>query len=138
VTSSDLGPLILGILAGVGILLAGIGILLGMRALATTLGRVNVTLDGIDRQVENLSSPVTATLTHVDGIANTADQTLARLSGIVGSLEDVATSASQTAKLTKDALSPAIVNAGATIAGVTTGLRRLVTGKNASDTTPQE
>jgi uncharacterized protein YoxC len=138
VTSSDLGPLILDVLAGVGILLAGIGILLGMRALAGTLGRVNETLDRVDRQVENLSQPVGATLSHVDGIANTADQTLARLSGVVGSLEDVAGSVAQTAKLTKDALAPAIVNAGATIAGVSSGLRRLVTGKNASDTSPQE
>ena len=80
VTSSEIGPLVLDILAGVGILLAGIGIMLGMRALAATLARVNVTLDRVDQQVDNLSQPVTATLTHVDGIANTADQTLARLS----------------------------------------------------------
>jgi uncharacterized protein YoxC len=138
VTSSDIGPLVLDVLAGVGILLAGIGILLGMRALATTLARVNTTLDRVDQQVDNLSQPVTATLTHVDGIANTADQTLLRLSGVVQSLEDVAGSVSETAQLTKNALSPAIVNAGATLTGVTAGLRRLVTGKNGSDTSSQE
>jgi len=44
----------------------------------------------------------------------------------------VATSVSQTADLAKDAISPAIVNVGATLAGVSAGLRRLVTGKNSS------
>ena len=98
-TSSDIGPLVLDVLAGVGILLAGIGIMLGMRALAATLARVNITLDRVNQQVNNLSAPVTATLTHVDGIANTADQTLARLSGVVQSLEDVAGNVSQTAQI---------------------------------------
>jgi hypothetical protein len=49
---------------------------------------------------------------------------------VVRSLEDVAGSVSKTASLAKDALSPAIVNVGATITGVSAGLRRLVTGRN--------
>jgi uncharacterized protein YoxC len=125
--------LVLDVLVGVGVLLAGLGIFMGMLALAKTLARMNVTLDGVDRQLENLSGPVAGTLSHVDGIADTADQTLARLSGVVKSLEDVAGSVSDTAQLTKNALSPAIVNVGAAITGVSSGLRRLVTGKKSTD-----
>jgi uncharacterized protein YoxC len=132
-TSTEIGVLVLDVLAGVGVLLVGIGVLIGMLALAKTLGRVNVTLDGLDRQLEHLGEPVAKTLGHVDGIADTADQTLARLGGVVKSLEDVAGSVSQTAQLTRSALSPAIVNVGAAITGVSSGLRRLVTGKTSTD-----
>ncbi|HTU83743.1 MAG TPA: hypothetical protein VMF61_16565 [Candidatus Acidoferrales bacterium] len=132
-TTTEIGALVLDILVGIGVLLFGVGIFIGMRAFAATMGRLNVTLDGVDRQLENLGSPVADTLSHVDGIAGTADQTLARLAGVVGSLEGVADSVTQTADLTKNALSPAIVNFGATLSGVSAGLRRLVTGKNSTD-----
>lgn len=117
---------------GAGVLLAGIGVLWGMLALAKTLNRVNRTLDEVDRQMATLGTPVGKALDHVGGIANTADQTLARLGGVVKSLEDVAGSVSQTASLTKEALSPAIINVGATITGVSAGLRRLVTGRKSA------
>jgi ABC-type transporter Mla subunit MlaD len=115
---------------GVGVLLVGISMMIAMSALARTLGRVNVTLGEVDRQLEGLGQPVGQTLTHVSGIADTADQTVARLTGVVKSLEDVAGSAAQTAELTRSALSPAIVNVGAAIAGVSAGLRRLVNGRH--------
>ncbi|MDP9024334.1 MAG: hypothetical protein M3N13_03015, partial [Candidatus Eremiobacteraeota bacterium] len=118
---------------GVGVLLMGIGIFVAMLALAKTFQRLNVTLDEVDVQLANLGKPVAATLDHVGGIADTADRTLARLAGVVSSLEGVAGSVSQTASLTKDAISPAIVNAGATITGISAGLRRLVTGRNSTD-----
>ncbi len=130
-TGSDLSW-VLYVGVGVGVLLVGIGVLWAMIALARTLGRVNVTLDELDRQISTLSQPVNQTLGHVGGIADTADQTLARLGGVVKSLEDVAGSVSQTASLTKDALQPAIVNVGATITGVSAGLRRLVTGRKSA------
>jgi uncharacterized protein YoxC len=133
VNSTEIGVLVLDVLAGVGVLLVGIGVLIGMLALAKTLSRVNVTLDGVDRQLENLGEPVAKTLGHVDGIADTADRTLARLGGVVKSLEDVAGSISQTAQLAKNALTPAIVNVGTTITGISSGLRRLVTGKKSND-----
>jgi uncharacterized protein YoxC len=115
---------------GVGVLLVGISMMIAMSALARTLGRVNVTLGEVDRQLEGLGQPVGQTLTHVSGIADTADQAVARLTGVVKSLEDVAVSAAQTAELTRSALSPAIVNVGAAIAGVSAGLRRLVNGRH--------
>lgn len=123
------GALVLDILVGLGTLLAGLGIFLGMRALASTLARVNVTLDEVDRQLASIGGPLTQTLSHVGGIADTADATVARLSGVVQSLEDVAGSVASTAKLTQNAVSPALVNVGATLSGVTAGLRRLVNGK---------
>lgn len=123
---------ILNVGVGVGVLLVGIGVLWAMIALARTLTRVNQTLDEVDRQISSLSVPVNAALTHVGGIADTADSTLARMGGVVKSLEDVAGSVSKTAGLTKDALSPAIVNVGATITGISAGLRRLVTGRKSA------
>lgn len=132
-TSTEIGVLVLDVLAGVGILLAGIGVLIGMLALAKTLSRVDVTLDGVDRQLESLGEPVAKTLGHVDAIADTADRTVARLGGVAKSLEEVAGSVSQTAELAKNALTPAIVNVGTTVTGITSGLRRLVTGKSSPD-----
>lgn len=137
-TSTEIGMLVLDVLTGVGALLVGLGVLIGMLALAKTLRRVNVTLDGVDQQLETLGRPVAKTLGHIDGIADTADQTLSRLGGVVQSLEDVAGSVSQTAALAKNALSPAIVNVGATVTGISSGLRRLVTGKNSTDQPQQE
>jgi uncharacterized protein YoxC len=118
----------LDVAGGVAAFLAGLGIFIAMAALARTLRRLDKTLDGIDEQVAALGKPVSETLAHVGGIADTADQTIARLSGIVGSLEQVAGSVAQSAKLTQEALNPAIVNVGATLGGISAGLRRLVRG----------
>ena len=131
--STEIGVLVLDVLAGVGVLLVGVGVLIGMQALARTLARVNVTLDGVDRQLDALGEPVAKTLGHVDGIADTADRTVARLGAVAQSLEDVAGSVAQTAALAKNALTPAIVNVGTTVTGISSGLRRLVTGKSSSD-----
>lgn len=114
-------------------LLVGIGVLIACLALAKTLNRVNRTLDVVDGQVQTLGVPIAQTLDHVGGIADTADQTLARLRGVVGSLESLAASLTNIADLAKEALSPAIVNVGAMIAGVSAGLRRIVTGRTSND-----
>jgi uncharacterized protein YoxC len=120
--------IVLDIGVGVGVLLIGIGVLMAMLALAKTLARVDRTLDGVDTQIANLGVPVGEMLAHVGGIADTADSTIARAAGVVKALEDVAGSVSQTAKLTQNALSPSIVNVGATLGGISAGLRRLVRG----------
>jgi uncharacterized protein YoxC len=127
--------IVLSVGAGIGALLVGVGVFIAMRALAKTLARVSVTLDEVDRQLEGIGRPVGETLAHVGGIADSADQTIARLSGVVKSLETVAGSVAQTAELTKNAVSPAIVNVGAAITGVSAGLRRFVSGQNHSDET---
>ncbi len=122
---------------GVGIFLFGLGTLLGMLALARTLRRVNATLDVVDEQVQNLGTPVGEMLTHIGGISETADKTVARLGGVADALENVAGTLSQTVTLAKNAVSPAMVNVGATLTGISAGLRRLVTGKRADDRTEQ-
>jgi uncharacterized protein YoxC len=114
---------------GIGVFLVGVGALVAGIALARTLGRVNVTLDVVDEQMQSLGKPIGETLDHVGGIADTADQTLARLRGVVEAVEGVADSVSDTAELAKGALAPAIENVGATIAGISAGLRRIVTGR---------
>lgn len=118
--------------AGLGVLLIGIGILVVCTALAATLKRVNTTLDEVDRQVAALGAPVAQTLGHVGGIADTADVTIARLGAVVGSLETVAGGVVKTSTLANDAVAPAIVNFGATLTGLTAGIRRFVNGKPAA------
>jgi uncharacterized protein YoxC len=114
-------------------LLVGIGVLVACLAVAKTLRRLNRTLDVVDVQIQIMGGPVAQTLDHVEGIANTADQTLARLHGVAGSLERLAASLTNVADLSKEAVSPAIVNVGATIAGISAGLRRIVTGRTTND-----
>jgi uncharacterized protein YoxC len=113
-SSTEYGSLILDVFVGVGVLLIGVGVFIGMLALAKTLRRLRTTLDEVDRQLENVSTPVRSTLAHVDRVTK--------------SLEDTAGTLSRTADLTKSAVVPAIVNVGATLGGITAGLRRLVTG----------
>jgi uncharacterized protein YoxC len=112
------GSLVLDVLGGVGALLVGIGIFIAAVAAAKTMGRLRTTLDEVDRQLENIGTPMTNTLTHVDEVTK--------------SLEDTAGALSRTADLTRSAVSPALVNLGATLSGVTAGLRRLVTGKDST------
>ncbi len=121
--------IILDIGVGVGVLLIGIGIFVMCSALAKVFTRLNGTLDEVDRQIGALSVPVIATLGHVNGIADTADATVARLGAVVGTLEGVAGGVGNTAKLATDAVTPALVNVGATLSGITAGLRKLVGGR---------
>ena len=97
--------------------------------IANLLKRLNTTLDEVDRQIGALSAPVAETLSHVGGIADTADATVARLSGVVGALETVAEKVVKTSDLAQRAVAPAIVNVGATLTGITAGVRRLFAGK---------
>jgi uncharacterized protein YoxC len=115
---------------GVGVLLIGIGVLLVCVRLAAVLTRVQGTLDDVNRQLNALSPPVVQTLSHVSGIADTADTTVAKLGNIAGALESVAGSVAKTANLAQRAVAPALVNFGATLAGITAGLRRLVRGRD--------
>jgi hypothetical protein len=126
---TDWSHLFFSVAAGLGVLLIGIGILIVCSAIAGTLKRVNTTLDEVDRQVAALSAPVAETLSHVGGIADTADLTIARLGAVVGTLETVASGVVKTSGLANDAVSPAIVNLGATLTGLTAGLRSFVNGK---------
>ena len=71
-------------------------------------------------------------------VCNALASTIARLGGIVGNLETVADGVTKTTSLATNAVSPALVNLGAVLTGITAGLRRLVAGRNgahASDPT---
>jgi uncharacterized protein YoxC len=115
---------------GVGVLLIGVSFLIVALRLAGVIARTNGTVDEVNKQLANLSAPVAETLSHVGGIADTADSTIARLGGVVGQLETVAGSVGKTASLAGDALAPSIVNLGSALTGVTAGIRRLTRGKN--------
>jgi hypothetical protein len=124
--------IVLDIGVGIGVLLIGAGIFVVCSSLAKLFARLNGTLDEIDRQIAAVSAPVVETLGHVGGIADTADATVARLGAVVGTLEGVAGGVGRTSKLASDAVAPALVNLGAALAGITAGLRRLVTGRRGS------
>jgi hypothetical protein len=121
--------IVLDVGVGVGILLLGLGVFLACSALAKVFARLNGTLDEVDRTIAALSTPMVETLSHVGGIADTADATVARLGTVVGSLESVAGGVGNTAKLASEAVAPALVNVGATLTGISAGIRRLVTGR---------
>jgi len=131
VSEIDWPHLVFSVGAGLGVLLIGIGVLVFCSGIANFLRRLNGTLDEVDRQIAALSAPVAETLAHVGGIADTADATVARLSGVVGSLESVASNVVKTSDLANRAVAPAIVNVGATLTGITAGIRRLVAGRRA-------
>lgn len=82
---------------GIGAVLMGIAILIVCFALTNVLSRFGKTLDEIDRQIAALGVPVATTLTHVGGMANTADSTLARAGLAVAQLETVAAKATSIA-----------------------------------------
>ncbi len=96
-TSSFDWALVLPIGGGIAALLVGIGVFIVCLRLGGLIGRVGKTLDEVDRQIPALSEPVALTLTHVGGIANTADATIARLGSAVAQLELVAANATKTA-----------------------------------------
>ena len=85
------------ILAGVCALLIGLGIFVVCLRLGGLIKRFHKTLDVFEEQIPALSDPVATTLTHVGGIANTADATIARLGVAVAQLETVAENATKTA-----------------------------------------
>jgi hypothetical protein len=127
-SSGSSWAIVLDIGVGVGVLLIGIGVFIVCSALAKVFTRLNGTLDEVDRQIAAISVPVITTLGHVGGIADTADATVARLSAVVGTLEGVAGTVGNAAKLATEAVTPGLVNVGATLSGITAGLRKLVTG----------
>jgi ABC-type transporter Mla subunit MlaD len=128
----DWSPLILAIGVGVGVLLIGIGVLVACTRLGVLFNKAGATLDQVDVQLAALSGPLAQTLSHVGGIADTADTTLAKLVTTVESLETVASNVNKTSTLAQEAIAPSIVNLGATLAGVTAGLRKFVDRNGAS------
>ena len=82
---------------GVGVFLIGLGILVLCLRTGGLIARLKKTLDEVDRQIPALSTPIATTLTHVGGIADTADSTIARLGVAVAQLENVAAGATKTA-----------------------------------------
>jgi len=137
-TDIDWPHLVFSVGAGVGVLLIGIGVLVLCSGIAGVLRRLNGTLDEIDKQIGALGAPVADTLSHVGGIADTADATVARLGEVVGSLEVVAAQVVKTSDLAGRAVAPAIVNVGATLTGISAGVRRLLTGRGADSGNPAD
>ena len=127
------GALVLDFGVGLGALLVGIGVFIALARLGGLFSRVEKTLDEVDRQIATLAVPVTDTLGHVEGIAGTADATIARLAAVVGSLEAVAGGVAKTTTLAQHALAPSLVNLAATVSGISAGLRKLV-GANTNST----
>jgi len=115
---------------GIGVFLAGLGILVVLVRLGHLFARLEKTLDEMDRQIATISVPVTDTLGHVEGIAGTADVTIAKLATVVGKLEVVASGVAKTSDLAQHAVGPTLINLAATLNGVSAGLRKLVGAGN--------
>jgi len=128
VTGTDQAVVFREIAVGLAVLLIGIGFLYASIQLGRVLVRLGATLDEVDRQIATLGVPLAKTLDRVSGIATTADQTLDRAKSAVGQLERVATTLAKGTNLITAAVEPAFVSLGATVAGITAGLRRIVRG----------
>jgi hypothetical protein len=111
--SAESWPIALYLGVGLGALLAGLGIFIVCLRAGALFTRLGKTLDEVDQQIGVMSGPIASTLTHVGGIADTADSTLARLAAVVSQLENVATGASKTANLI-----------GSTLSGITSAMRK--------------
>jgi hypothetical protein len=111
--SAESWPIALDLGVGLGALLAGLGIFIVCLRAGALFTRLGKTLDEVDQQIGVMSGPIASTLTHVGGIADTADSTLARLAAVVSQLENVATGASKTANLI-----------GSTLSGITSAMRK--------------
>lgn len=122
--------MILDIGVGLGCLLAGVGVLVAFSRLGHLFGRLEGTLDEIDRQVATISVPVTDTLSHIEGMAGTADVTIAKVATIVASLESVAAGVAKTSNLAQHAVAPTLINFAATLTGISAGLRKLLGANN--------
>ena len=83
--------------AGLGVFLIGLGFFVLCVRTGGLIARLGKTLDQVDKQIPDLSEPIATTLTHIGGIADTADSTIARLGVAVGQLENVAAGATKTA-----------------------------------------
>jgi hypothetical protein len=126
VTSGFEWTAVLDIGVGLGVFLIGLGALILCSAVSRMLGRAGDTLDAVEKQLGTLSVPVVQTLGHIDGIANSADHAVARLTGVVDQLDTVAGGANRLTTLLVEAISPAVVTLGATLTGVAAGLRRFI------------
>ena len=98
---------------GLGAFLLGFGVFYLCVKAGSLFSRLNRTLDEVDQQIAVISAPVVTTLTHVGGMADTADTTLARLATLVDQLENVAAGATRTATLI-----------GTTLSGVTSAISK--------------
>jgi hypothetical protein len=106
--------IVLDVGVGLGVLLMGVGLFVVCLRLAEILKAATHTLDTLDRQLTMLAPPMIETLSHVGGIAGTADATLARLTAAVDAVEGLAGGTAQ--------------NLGAVAAALSGRLRRFVRG----------
>lgn len=116
--------------AGVGVFLIGLGVLIVCLRLSMLLKRLQGTLDVFDERLGAIAVPVTQTLSHVAGIADKADTTVSRLGGVVGKLESAVGTFSKTVSSASEALTPSIINVGAALSRVTSGMNRLIRSRN--------
>ena len=121
--------IVLDVGVGAGIFLLGVGVFVVCLGLTNVLRRLITTLDEIDRQIGALGPPITETLVHVSGIADTADVTFGKLGGIAGSLESITDQLIKTSSVAHEAITPSLINLGSTLSGVTAGLRRSPVGE---------
>ena len=118
---------------GAGALLIGIGLFIVCLRLARILSKASDTIESVDRQIAVLMPPIVETLSHVGGIANTADSTLARLTTVVDAVEGLAGGVAKSANAAQSAVTPAVTNFAATLTAVSGRLRRFVVGRSTVD-----
>ena len=108
---------------GLAALVAAGGISFACIRLAGLLARAQTTLDNVDAQLAGAQAPLTKTLTHVSGVAQSVDDIVAKVDRIANAAEKAAGAVAKTADAAQAAVSPTIANLVGVVAGVSRGAR---------------
>jgi uncharacterized protein YoxC len=108
---------------GVASLIAAIGIAFVCYRLGAVLGHAQTTLGKLDTQLDGAQGPLTKTLEHVSGVAQSVDDLVAKVDRIATSAEKAAGAVAKTADAAQAAVSPTIANLVGVVAGVSQGAK---------------
>lgn len=122
------------ILFGIASLAAAGGIAFACIRFGLTLRRLEKTLDGVDRQLADAEQPLTKTLVHVSGAAESIEDIVAKLDQVANAASAAAGAVAKTADAAQAAVTPTIANLVSVVAGVSEGAKKFFRsrGRNGS------
>jgi len=108
---------------GIASLIAAIGIAFACFRLAALLAHTESTLGKVDAQLDGAQAPLTKTLAHVSGVAQSVDDLVAKVDRIATSAEKAAGAVAKATDAAQAAVSPTIANLVGVVAGVSRGAK---------------
>lgn len=108
---------------GIASLAAAGGIAFACIRIGLTLKRLETTLDVVDRQLAGAEEPLTKTLAHVSGVAESIDDIVAKLDHVADAASAAAGAVAKTADAAQAAVTPTIANLVSVVTGVSEGAK---------------